>query len=84
MKLDDQFEWDIENPHASPEGFADIYVQELGLGGEFRCVSSVSRSNAIIKLIQNCDRPLYPRTGASVPKVPLPSWTSFRWYADTR
>lgn len=36
MKLDDQFEWDIENPHASPEGFADIYVQELGLGGEFR------------------------------------------------
>ncbi|KAG7451525.1 SNF5-domain-containing protein [Guyanagaster necrorhizus] len=36
MKLDDQFEWDIENPHASPESFADIYVQELGLGGEFR------------------------------------------------
>ncbi|KAF8653658.1 hypothetical protein AX16_003809 [Volvariella volvacea WC 439] len=36
MKLDDQFEWDIDNSHASPEGFAEVYCQELGLGGEFQ------------------------------------------------
>ncbi|KAI9513428.1 hypothetical protein F5148DRAFT_971668 [Russula earlei] len=36
MKLDDQFEWDIENPGALPEQFAEVYVRELGLGGEFR------------------------------------------------
>ncbi|KAF8270064.1 hypothetical protein EI94DRAFT_1723769 [Lactarius quietus] len=35
MKLDDQFEWDIENPGASPEQFAEVYARELGLGGEF-------------------------------------------------
>ncbi|KAJ7039043.1 SNF5-domain-containing protein [Mycena alexandri] len=36
MKLDDQFEWDLDNEEASPENFAEIYTQELGLGGEFR------------------------------------------------
>jgi SWI/SNF-related matrix-associated actin-dependent regulator of chromatin subfamily B protein 1 len=36
MKLDDQFEWDLGNEEASPEEFAEIYGQELGLGGEFR------------------------------------------------
>ena len=36
MKLDDQFEWDIENPGASPEEFADVYATDLGLGGEFK------------------------------------------------
>ncbi|KAJ6589827.1 SNF5-domain-containing protein [Mycena vulgaris] len=36
MKLDDQFEWDLDNEAASPEDFAQIYTQELGLGGEFR------------------------------------------------
>lgn len=36
MKLDDQFEWDLENENASPEDFAEIYAQELGLNGEFR------------------------------------------------
>lgn len=36
MKLDDQFEWDLENVDASPEQFADVYVKELGLGGEFK------------------------------------------------
>lgn len=36
MKLDDQFEWDLENVDASPEQFADVYAKELGLGGEFR------------------------------------------------
>ncbi|CAK5281843.1 unnamed protein product, partial [Mycena citricolor] len=36
MKLDDQFEWDLDNPDASPEEFARIYTQDLGLSGEFR------------------------------------------------
>jgi SWI/SNF-related matrix-associated actin-dependent regulator of chromatin subfamily B protein 1 len=36
MKLDDQFEWDIENPGASPEQFAEVYARELGLGTEFQ------------------------------------------------
>ncbi|KAJ7507204.1 SNF5-domain-containing protein [Mycena galericulata] len=36
IKLDDQFEWDLDNADASPEGFAEIYAKELGLGGEFK------------------------------------------------
>ncbi|KDR74964.1 hypothetical protein GALMADRAFT_249934 [Galerina marginata CBS 339.88] len=36
IKLDDQFEWDLDNPSASPEDFAEVYTQELGLGGEFK------------------------------------------------
>ncbi|KAJ3493671.1 hypothetical protein NLJ89_g10962 [Agrocybe chaxingu] len=36
IKLDDQFEWDLDNPDASPEEFAEVYTQELGLGGEFK------------------------------------------------
>ncbi|KAF8892911.1 hypothetical protein BD779DRAFT_1467981 [Infundibulicybe gibba] len=35
MKLDDQFEWDLDNTNASPEEFAAVYAKELGLGGEF-------------------------------------------------
>lgn len=36
MKLDDQFEWDLENQDASSEQFAEVYANELGLGGEFK------------------------------------------------
>jgi SWI/SNF-related matrix-associated actin-dependent regulator of chromatin subfamily B protein 1 len=36
MKLDDQFEWDILDENNSPERFADVYVNELGLSGEFK------------------------------------------------
>jgi SWI/SNF-related matrix-associated actin-dependent regulator of chromatin subfamily B protein 1 len=36
MKLDDQFEWDLDNTNASPEDFAEVYSQDLGLGGEFK------------------------------------------------
>ncbi|KAJ7794315.1 hypothetical protein B0H14DRAFT_2923586 [Mycena olivaceomarginata] len=36
IKLDDQFEWDLDSDDASPEDFAEIYAQELGLGGEFK------------------------------------------------
>ena len=39
MRLDDQFEWDIENPDACPEQFAEIYGTDLGLTGEFKYVS---------------------------------------------
>jgi len=28
----------LDNPTASPEDFAEVYTQELGLGGEFKCV----------------------------------------------
>ncbi|KIK34664.1 hypothetical protein CY34DRAFT_785282 [Suillus luteus UH-Slu-Lm8-n1] len=33
MKLDDQFEWDLEIVDASPEQFEDVYAKELGLVG---------------------------------------------------
>ncbi|KAF7321532.1 hypothetical protein MKEN_00674100 [Mycena kentingensis (nom. inval.)] len=36
VKLDDQFEWDLDNDEASPEAFAELHAQELGLGGEFK------------------------------------------------
>jgi SWI/SNF-related matrix-associated actin-dependent regulator of chromatin subfamily B protein 1 len=37
MKLDDQFEWDLNNlDGGAPERFAEVYSMELGLGGEFK------------------------------------------------
>lgn len=36
MKLDDQFEWDIDNVKVSPEHFAEVYTRDLDLSGEFR------------------------------------------------
>ena len=36
VKLEDQFEWDLENAGPSPELFAEIYAKELGMGGEFK------------------------------------------------
>lgn len=39
MKLEDQFEWDLENDVITPEEFSDVYAQDLGLGGEFKCVA---------------------------------------------
>ncbi|CUA72931.1 SWI/SNF chromatin-remodeling complex subunit snf5 [Rhizoctonia solani] len=36
MNLTDQFEWDINDAHNSPEEFAEVYCKELGLGGEFK------------------------------------------------
>ncbi len=35
-KLEDQFEWDLENVDPTPEQFAEIYATDLGLGGEFK------------------------------------------------
>ncbi|KAJ3536080.1 hypothetical protein NMY22_g6197 [Coprinellus aureogranulatus] len=36
MKLDDQFEWDMEATEVTPEEFAEVYAKDLGLGGEFK------------------------------------------------
>lgn len=38
MKLDDQFEWDIENPKLTSEQFIEIYNSDLGVAGEFKYV----------------------------------------------
>lgn len=38
MKLEDQFEWDLENDSVTPEEFSEVYAQDLGLGGEFKYV----------------------------------------------
>ncbi len=35
-KLEDQFEWDLENIDPTPERFAEIYCNDLGIGDEFR------------------------------------------------
>ena len=35
-KLEDQFEWDMDNDDASPEAFAEVYVSELGIASEFK------------------------------------------------
>ncbi|KAI0664168.1 hypothetical protein C8Q70DRAFT_945855 [Cubamyces menziesii] len=36
VKLEDQFEWDLENIDPTPEQFAEVYCKDLGLGGEFK------------------------------------------------
>ncbi|KAI0822438.1 hypothetical protein BC628DRAFT_1417718 [Trametes gibbosa] len=36
VKLEDQFEWDLENSDPTPEQFAEVYCKDLGLGGEFK------------------------------------------------
>ena len=36
MKLEDQFEWDLDNVNASPEQFAEVYGADLGLTGEYK------------------------------------------------
>ncbi|KDQ13789.1 hypothetical protein BOTBODRAFT_110948, partial [Botryobasidium botryosum FD-172 SS1] len=36
MSLVDQFEWDVNDPNNSPEGFAEVYAADLGLSGEFK------------------------------------------------
>lgn len=38
IKLDDQFEWDVTSADVSPEEFAEVYGNDLGLSGEFKCV----------------------------------------------
>lgn len=55
MKLDDQFEWDIENPDSTPEQFAEVYGNDLGLAGEFKYKAS------LIWSISSTDYPLQNR-----------------------
>lgn len=33
--INDQFEWDVNNPENSPEDFAQVIVADLGLSTEF-------------------------------------------------
>lgn len=83
MKLDDQFEWDIDNSSASPEMFAEVYARELGLGGEFRCVTFLFDGLAlagVLTVTQDGHRALHSGAGADVPKVALPRRASFGWH----
>ena len=90
MKLDDQFEWDLDNQDASPEQFADVYVKELGLGGEFKCVSlPISTFPRKFNVpfdfgVQNCNRALHSGTDPDVSKVAVPCWPPFRRVCNPR
>ncbi|KAF9037383.1 SNF5-domain-containing protein [Hymenopellis radicata] len=55
MKLEDQFEWDLDNTEALPESFAEVYTNELGLGGEFR----TAIAHAIREQIQTYQKSLF-------------------------
>ncbi|KAF9078558.1 hypothetical protein BDP27DRAFT_16591 [Rhodocollybia butyracea] len=66
MKLDDQFEWDIDNVKASPEHFAEVYTQDLGLSGEFR----TAIAHSIREQIQTYQKSLFlvgrPSDGSTI------------------
>ncbi|KAL0578552.1 SWI/SNF chromatin-remodeling complex subunit [Marasmius crinis-equi] len=55
VKLDDQFEWDIDNGSASPELFAETYAQDLGLSGEFK----TAIAHSIREQVQTYQKSLY-------------------------
>ncbi|KAM5536841.1 hypothetical protein V8D89_009559 [Ganoderma adspersum] len=65
-KLEDQFEWDLENIDPTPEQFAEIYCTDLGLGGEFR----TSIAHAIREQVQTYQKSLFlvghPSDGSAV------------------
>ncbi|KAG6847381.1 hypothetical protein H0H93_008542 [Arthromyces matolae] len=66
MKLEDQFEWDIENEQITPEDFAEVYVQDLGLNGEFK----TAISHSIREQIQTYQKSLFlvghPNDGSAI------------------
>ncbi|KAF9530513.1 hypothetical protein CPB83DRAFT_788034 [Crepidotus variabilis] len=66
VKLDDQFEWDLDNTSASPEAFAEVYVKELGLNGEFR----TAIAHSIREQVQTFQKSLFlvghPSDGSAV------------------
>lgn len=64
VKLDDQFEWDLDNVSASPEYFAEVYTSELGLGGEFKQVDSCSWFELVLIRHFYLERPLLTRSGS--------------------
>lgn len=51
FQLIDRFEWDISDPYNSPEEFAEVFVADLGLGGEFRCAFRLLHSTSAVKLM---------------------------------
>ncbi|KAJ8083139.1 SWI/SNF chromatin-remodeling complex subunit [Marasmius tenuissimus] len=55
VKLDDQFEWDIDNTSSSPELFAETYAQDLGLSGEFK----TAIAHSIREQVQTYQKSLY-------------------------
>ncbi|KAF7762167.1 hypothetical protein Agabi119p4_8760 [Agaricus bisporus var. burnettii] len=55
MKLEDQFEWDLENETVTPEEFSEVYAQDLGLGGEFK----TSIAHSIREQIQMYQKSLF-------------------------
>ncbi|RPD76210.1 SNF5-domain-containing protein [Lentinus tigrinus ALCF2SS1-7] len=66
VKLEDQFEWDLENVDPTPEQFAEIYCQDLGLGGEFK----TAIAHAIREQVQIYQKSLFlvghPSDGSAV------------------
>ncbi|KAF9254434.1 SNF5-domain-containing protein [Marasmius fiardii PR-910] len=66
VKLDDQFEWDIDNVSSSPETFAEIYAQDLGLSGEFK----TAIAHSIREQVQTYQKSLYlvgrPTDGSAI------------------
>ncbi|GJE86317.1 hypothetical protein PsYK624_023970 [Phanerochaete sordida] len=66
VKLEDQFEWDLDTLDPSPEHFADIYATDLGLGGEFK----TAIAHAIREQVQIYQKSLFlvghPSDGSAV------------------
>ncbi|TFY56219.1 hypothetical protein EVJ58_g7775 [Rhodofomes roseus] len=66
VKLEDQFEWNLENGDPTPEQFADIYCRDLGLGGEFK----TAIAHAIREQVQIYQKSLFlvghPSDGSAV------------------
>lgn len=66
VKLEDQFEWDLDSPDPSPEYFAEIYTMELGLGGEF----TTAIAHSIREQVQTYQKSLFlvghPSDGSAV------------------
>ncbi|KDQ50935.1 hypothetical protein JAAARDRAFT_199488 [Jaapia argillacea MUCL 33604] len=66
VKLDDQFEWDLNNEDASPEQFAEVYSRDLGLAGEFK----TAIAHSIREQVQTFQKSLFlvghPSDGSAV------------------
>ncbi len=66
MKLDDQFEWDISDENNSPELFAEVYVNELGLSGEFKTAITHSIREQLSAFQKSLFLFEYPTTVANI------------------
>ena len=54
MKLDDQFEWDLDYEAVISEEFAEVYVQDLGLNGVLLKCSCVFKVNSFRIELPSC------------------------------